>query len=312
MISDSVSTFTLDQFVVFVTVVDRNGFAAAARHLGRAQSAITYAIKGLEKETGTPLFDRSAYRPVLTEAGQTLLPRARRLVADLADYCRQAQSFTAGVEARLSVVSDIFAPVPLVAKALAEVHHEFPSVNVRFVVGAPPAAIESLRNGQAQVGVLSAQAPFGVELHTAQWTTHDLVAVAAPSHPLTAMRSIAPADLHGHMQIVWTAADAPPNSPEAGGSCTGQVVRHGLGDETHVAARRGGLGQLAGPLGDQGPGGWDPGTSGRAELGWQRPHAPLLDRCCMAPRLFPWPGRAPADQYAPRVVCSHVGRRSAT
>ena len=216
MNSDRPSAFTLDQFVVFVTVVDQSGFAAAARHLGRAQSAITYAIKGLEEETGIPLFDRSAYRPALTEAGQTLLPRARRLVADLADYSRQARSITAGVEARLSVVSDVFAPVPVVAKALAEVHREYPSVNVKFVVDTPPAAIQLLRSGQAQVGVLSAQPPFGAELHAVQWTTHDLVPVAAPSHPLTTMRSIAPADLHGHMQLVWTAANAPANSPEAG------------------------------------------------------------------------------------------------
>jgi DNA-binding transcriptional LysR family regulator len=67
----------LDQLLVFATVADAGSFARAARRLGRAQSAITYAIGRLEAEIGASLFDRSAYRPVLNATGQALLPRAR-------------------------------------------------------------------------------------------------------------------------------------------------------------------------------------------------------------------------------------------
>ncbi len=203
MKSDMEASFSLDQFAVFVAVVDQKGFASASRHLGRAQSAITYAIKGLEEATGVQLFDRSGYRPVLTDAGRALLPRARRLLADLAEYSQQAESFSAGVEAALTVVADMFVPVPLLATALAQVNFRYPSVSVKLVVEAPREAVELLKAGQAQVGVLSALQPFGAELQTARWTEHDLVAVAHPSHPLAALASIAPADLHGHMQLVW-------------------------------------------------------------------------------------------------------------
>jgi DNA-binding transcriptional LysR family regulator len=216
MKSDIEANFTLDQFAIFVTVVDQKGFAAASRQLGRAQSAITYAIKGLEEATGVQLFDRSSYRPSLTDAGRALLPRARRLLADLADYSQQAKSFSAGVEAGLTVVTDLFAPVPLVAVALAEVHREYPSVSVKLIVDAPRTAVELLKSGKAQVGALSAQQPFGAELHTVRWTEHDLVAVAAPSHPLAALDSIAPADLHGHMQLVWIPAQSSTDMPAAG------------------------------------------------------------------------------------------------
>ncbi len=49
-------------------------FSAAARKLNRAQSAITYTVQALEAQTGTDLFDRSAYRPTLTPAGRALVP----------------------------------------------------------------------------------------------------------------------------------------------------------------------------------------------------------------------------------------------
>lgn len=211
-----IANFTLDQFAVFVSVVDHHGFAAAARHLGRAQSAITYAIKGLEHQTGVRLFDRSGYRPSLTDAGRALLPRARRLLADLADYRQQAMNFSAGVEAGLAVVADLFVPVPLVVAALAQVHRDYPSVSVKLIVDAPRVATELLKSGEAQIGVLSAQQPFGAELQTVRWTEHDLVAVASPLHPLAAIDSIAPADLHGHMQLVWIPSQASAERPVAG------------------------------------------------------------------------------------------------
>ncbi|WP_022972642.1 LysR family transcriptional regulator, partial [Xanthomonas maliensis] len=140
MKSDGPTAFTLDQFAVFVAVVEHNGFAAAARHMNRAQSAITYAIKGLEDESDVLLFDRSTYRPTLTEAGRSLLPRARRLLMDLQDFNRQAKSFNAGVEAALTVVSDVFAPTGVLAYALARLHTQFPTISVKLIVETPLAA----------------------------------------------------------------------------------------------------------------------------------------------------------------------------
>ena len=159
MKSDMEPFFTLDQFAVFVAVVDSGGFAAASRKLNRAQSAITYAVKGLEEQSGAKLFDRSAYRPTLTDAGRTLLPRARRLLADLDDYSRHAKSISIGVEAGLTVVSDEFAPIPLIAAALSQVHQKYPSVSVKLIIDTPAAALDLLKTGHAQIGALSAQPP---------------------------------------------------------------------------------------------------------------------------------------------------------
>ena len=58
---------SLDQLAVFLTVVETGSFAAAGRRLGRATSAVSYAIANLEQQLGVQLFDRDqARRPALT------------------------------------------------------------------------------------------------------------------------------------------------------------------------------------------------------------------------------------------------------
>lgn len=97
------SAITLDQFKVFVAIVDQGGFAAAARELSRTQSAITYTMRKLEEQTGLALFDRTHYRPTLTDAGQSLLPHARKVLDDVSDYRLHAEGIAQGVEPSLVI-----------------------------------------------------------------------------------------------------------------------------------------------------------------------------------------------------------------
>jgi len=53
---------SLDQLTVFLTVVETGSFAAAGRRLGRATSAVSYAITNLEQQLGVRLFDRDQAR----------------------------------------------------------------------------------------------------------------------------------------------------------------------------------------------------------------------------------------------------------
>jgi DNA-binding transcriptional LysR family regulator len=60
---------SMDQLLVLLAVVEARSFAAAAGRLGRATSAISYAVDTLETHLGLPLFDRgTARKPKLTAA----------------------------------------------------------------------------------------------------------------------------------------------------------------------------------------------------------------------------------------------------
>lgn len=209
--------YTLDQLLVFVTVADSGGFTAAARELGRAQSAVTYAIRALEEESGLLLFDRTGYRAALTESGRAMLPRARRLVADAEDFHRHAQGFAKGLEAGLTIAVEQFVPIPRVAEALRQLNAVHSSVRVRIVLEARARVLEWMDAGHVQLAVLVRGAPLGAEFEAVHWTEHSLVAVAAPSHPLASLSGpISADDLRPHMQLVWTPMAAALDSPESG------------------------------------------------------------------------------------------------
>jgi DNA-binding transcriptional LysR family regulator len=198
-------SLTLDQFAVFAAVVAEGSFAAAARRMNRAQSAITYAIQKLEEQSGVQLFDRSAYRPELTEAGRALLPRARRILADVDDFRLQAAGVTQGVEAELSLVVDAFAP-DFLGGVLKEFREAFPLVTLRMTVEYFQATRAALLEGAVDLALMTASAPMPPEIERRECGEIELVAVAAADHPLAKIGGpFAPELLRDHLQLVLVA-----------------------------------------------------------------------------------------------------------
>lgn len=74
--------FQLDSLKLksFIAIADIGTFSAAAKTVGRTQSALTLQIQKLEGDLGCQLFDRSARRVSLTEQGEIFLGYARKIV----------------------------------------------------------------------------------------------------------------------------------------------------------------------------------------------------------------------------------------
>ena len=201
-----VDALTLDQFQVFVAVVETGSFSAAARRLNRAQSAVTYAVQRLEEQVGAPLFDRSAYRPGLSEAGRILLPQARRILDDVGHFRASARQIVRGLEAELRVLLAGGLLVTVLMSALVAFRDAFPTVRLRLVTqpfsmgfGRHAAVVAA---GEADIRILvDLLLPDVLERRTIMRTS--LVTVAAASHPLAGVaRPLMDDDLRDHLQIV--------------------------------------------------------------------------------------------------------------
>lgn len=75
---------------VFVSVVERGGFSAAARARRMTPSAVSKLVTRLETRLGTRLVNRSTRAFQLTPEGSTFYERATRILADIADAERSA------------------------------------------------------------------------------------------------------------------------------------------------------------------------------------------------------------------------------
>ena len=198
---------TLDQIRVFLSVVDEGSYPKAAKSLQRAQSAVTYAIRKLETEIGVPLFDRSAYRSVLTPVGRALLTRARRISEEAGAFRDQARGLAEGLEAELSVVVDAFYPMPQIFDALRVFTAQFPTVPPRLYVASMGSAARLVTDGTCAIGLLPNNVAELAGLKHNPITTFTFCPVVAPSHPLAAIEGIIEPDiLRQHVQLVLTDA----------------------------------------------------------------------------------------------------------
>jgi DNA-binding transcriptional LysR family regulator len=198
-------SLTLDQIQILLTVVDQGSFSKAAKKLNRAQSAVTYGIQKLETQIGIPLFDRTTYRPALTEAGRTLLLRARRIAEETNAFRDAARSLASGLEAELTIVLDSMFPMPSVVEALRAFAERFPTVPPRVYVQPLGAAAELVLDGTCMIGLLPLIFSDIALLKRFPLLTIDLLPVVAPGHPLAEFdEPIETNVLQKHVQLVLT------------------------------------------------------------------------------------------------------------
>src|SRR5690349_13758192 len=91
----------LRQLEYFVAVADARHFTRAAESEHVAQPSLSKQIRALERELGTPLLNRARGNVTLTPAGETLLPLARRIVADAEDARVQVHELVGLARGRL-------------------------------------------------------------------------------------------------------------------------------------------------------------------------------------------------------------------
>jgi len=88
---------------VFADVARAGSFSAAARRRGMQPSSVARQIDMLEAHLNTPLFLRSTRQLNLTDAGEALLVRARRILAELADAHQEVASIRGDISGTLRV-----------------------------------------------------------------------------------------------------------------------------------------------------------------------------------------------------------------
>jgi DNA-binding transcriptional LysR family regulator len=197
---------TLDQIAVFLAVAEAGSFAAAARHLGRATSVISYAIANLENQLGVALFVRAGTaRPKLTDAGQAILADSRNLAIALDGLLAKARGLTQGLEAEVSLVVDVMLPARKLVKALDDFRKKFPTVVLRLQAEALGAVTHAVMQGSAAFGVSGPLELASDLLTRGPAGSVKLVAVAAPDHPLALLAGpVGAAMTRDHIQLVLT------------------------------------------------------------------------------------------------------------
>ncbi len=180
------AAWSSDSVEVFLAVIDKGSFSAAARSLGRVPSAVSMAIANLEAELNLPLFDRAGREPRPNAAARSLEPQARLLSTQLRQLQVQALSLTQGLEHRLTLA---IAPELLAAPwsaALATLAHEHPLLEVEVLAAPQADALDMLHTGRAQLALVFERPSLDGREGFQEVSSETMVAVIAPAHPVLA------------------------------------------------------------------------------------------------------------------------------
>jgi len=113
---------------VFVAVVDANGLAGAARHLGLSPPAVTRAIGELEQRLGVRLLTRTTRVVRVTDAGARYADDCRRILAEVDEADESAAGLHASPRGRLGVTAPVLFGGLLVMPVVTEYLQRHPGV----------------------------------------------------------------------------------------------------------------------------------------------------------------------------------------
>lgn len=168
----------------FVEVAEAESFSSAAARLHLTQPAISKRIAALESSFNTQLFDRIGRGISLTEAGRALLPRARRILAELDDSQRALSNLSGQVGGVLKLATSHHIGLHRLPATLRAYTSRYPEVQLDLHFMDSEAACHAVESGNLELGIVTLPpTAHGALECTAVWQD-PLSVVCASNHPL--------------------------------------------------------------------------------------------------------------------------------
>jgi len=174
----------------FTTVAELASFSEAAEQLHLTQPAVSKRIRQLEHDLGLPLFDRIGRKVSLTEAGNALLPRARRLLNDAREIRRALSDLTGIVSGRLVMGTSHHIGLHRLPGPLRHFTHNYKEVELDIRFMDSEAACHAVEIGDLELAIVTLPPTPLPRLHMQAIWDDPLVFMVAKDHPLAGRRNI--------------------------------------------------------------------------------------------------------------------------
>lgn len=168
----------------FVAVADTESFSMAAEELHLTQSAVSKRIALLEQQLDCRLFDRIARSVTLTEAGTTLLPRANRILGELAESRQTIADLSGSVSGRLKLAISHHVGLRRLPSVLKQFTGRYPDVQLDVAFMDSERAYQAIMHGQHELAVVTLSPDNNPKLITKTVWPDPMSFVTAPNHPI--------------------------------------------------------------------------------------------------------------------------------
>jgi DNA-binding transcriptional LysR family regulator len=190
---------------IVLAVAEAGSLSAAARRLNTPVATASRKITELEAHLRARLFDRSARKLMLTDAGLSFVAASKRILADLSEAERTASGEFTDPTGELIVTASVGLGRIHLVPILAEFLRSYPDINVRLILGDRILSLpEDHIDVALRVGVLPDSRLIALRLGA----THRVVC-ASPSYLASRGTPRTPDDLAGHDSIIYEGFQAP-------------------------------------------------------------------------------------------------------
>ncbi|AJE97344.1 LysR family transcriptional regulator [Pandoraea apista] len=202
--------WTIEQLRYFVAASEEGSISAAARRLGKAQSAVSTAISLLEADLGFELFDRSRRNARLTDQGEVMLLEAKELLRQAEGLNHRANALAYGEQPQLSLALDEALPYQAVSELMRDLAHQFAYLELTLLNGTSTEVAEYVEKQRADIGFHVDRGAISSALG------HKYIGAAvqgvfvAGDHPLAHRDQVTRGDLAKYRQILLQMDDITP------------------------------------------------------------------------------------------------------
>lgn len=186
----------------FIAVAEQQSFSRAAEQLYLTQPAVSKRVAQLEGDLDVALFDRIGRRISLTQAGRTLLPRARRLLNDALEIRRALADLSGDVSGRLVMGTSHHIGLHRLPEPLKYFTHHYPEVELDIHFMDSETACHAVEIGDLELAIVTLPPEPLPHLKTQPIWEDPLVAMVSTDHPLGNRRQVSMRALLSHAAVL--------------------------------------------------------------------------------------------------------------
>ncbi|WP_223691570.1 LysR family transcriptional regulator [Leifsonia poae] len=198
----------LDQLRSFVEVARLGNFTRASEKLHLAQPSLSRQIAALEQDLGAELFQRARGGSTLTTAGESLLPLARRMLADAESVRRELAELAGLRRGRVRLGATPTLCISLVAEVLSAFRAAHPGIELHLSEQGSRRLLDELAGGELDLALITTSDATSAErfIVTPLLVEELVVISSAGAHPVTAGATITLEEVARLPQIVFSSS----------------------------------------------------------------------------------------------------------
>jgi LysR family transcriptional regulator, nitrogen assimilation regulatory protein len=148
------------QLEIFVKIAETGSLSKAAVMLHRGQPILSREIRELETALDTTLFHRTGHGVTLTETGRRLLPRAKRILDDLAEAEAEARSLGPTQLTQVTVAMPTTLGRTLLRPLVKEFYANYPRIQLHMMESTSAPILEWVMARRIDVAILYDTVPM--------------------------------------------------------------------------------------------------------------------------------------------------------